>query len=141
MQNGQERVARKPRPTAKVARAPTLHVTEILTTHSDFKTPCHSFQPGGHIRWRVQVADEQERPSPAALVECELVGPGGEVFDRDKAMTGTDGVSLFTRALAKDAVAGSYTVRVKVITHADLPEATYSSGANLKSASPFEVRP
>jgi hypothetical protein len=141
VQNGQERVARKTRRTTEVSPAPVLHVTEILTTHPDFKTSCRSFRPGGQIRWRVHVADEREMPFPAAMVECELVGPDGNVFDRDKAMTGTDGVSLFTRVLAKDAAPGYCTIRVKIITHADIPEATYSSSANLKSVTQFEVRP
>ena len=115
-------------------------MTEILTTHADFKTPRSSFLPGSQVRWWVQVADKHQKPRPAAIVECELVSPDGEVLDREKAMTGTDGVSLFMRALATNAPPGVYTVRVKVITHADMPEATYSSGANLKSEVTFEVR-
>ncbi len=141
VQNGQGRVARKTRPAPALPPAPVLHVTEILTTEADFKTPCRSFQPGAQLRWRVHVADEREKPRSAAIVECELVNPGGEVLGHDKAMTGTDGASLFTRALAADAAPGSYTVRVKLITHADMPEATYSSRASRKSAVPFEVRP
>jgi len=140
VQNGQDRVVRKTRSTAAISPAPILHVTGILTTHADFKTPRSSFLPGSQVRWWVQVADKHQKPMPAAIVECELVSSDGEVLDREKAMTGTDGVSLFMRALATNAPPGVYTVRVKVITHADMPEATYSSGANLKSEVTFEVR-
>jgi hypothetical protein len=141
VQNGQERVARKTRPAPALPSASILHVTDILTTDADFKTPCRLFRPGNQIRWRVHVADEHEKPRAAAIVECELVGPDGKVLERDKAMTGTDGASLFTRVLAKDASPGTYAVRVRVITHSDLPEATYSSRADLKPITPFVVRP
>jgi len=141
VQNGQGRVARKARPAPALPPAPILHVTDILTTDADFKTLCRSFRPGDQIRWRVHVADEHEKPRAAAIVECELVSPDGKVLDRDKAMTGTDGVSLFTRTLPTNAAPGAYTVRVSGITHADWPEATDSSRANLKSGAPFEVRP
>jgi len=87
------------------------------------------------------VADAREKPRAAVIVECELVSPDGKALDRDKAMAGTDGVSLFTRALPTNATPGAYTVRVSGITHAGLPEANYSSRANLKSAALFEVRP
>ncbi len=141
VQNGQERIVRKTRLAPVLPPAPVLHVTDILTTEADFKTPCRSFRPGAQIRWRVHVADAREKPRAAVIIECELVSPVGKALDRDKAMTGTDGVSLFTRALAKDAAPGVYTIRVSGITHADLPEATYSARANLKSAAPFVVRP
>ena len=141
VQAGPARIVRKSHSSPALPVAPVLHVTGILTTHADFKMPCHSFRPGDPVRWRVQVADEHQKPSPAAIVECELVSPGGGVLERDKAMTGTDGASLFSRALATNAAPGAYTVRVKTITHADLPGATYSSRANLKSTATFQVRP
>lgn len=141
VQSGQERIVRKRHAKAEILSAPVLHVTEVLTTHSDFKTPCRSFRRGGHVRWRVHVAGERRKPSPAAVVECELAGPDGKVFDRDKAMTGTDGAALFTRALARDVTPGTCTVRVKGITHADMLEATCSSPANLESVATFEVTP
>lgn len=139
--NGQERVMRQSRSAPPSSPAPVLHVNEIFATFADFKTPCHSFRAGDPVRWRVQVADELQKPSPAAIVECELAGPDGKVLDRDKAMTGTDGVSLFTRSLATNALPGVYTVRVKDITHANVPEGTYSSRANIKSAATFKLSP
>jgi hypothetical protein len=141
VQTGRSRVVRQSRPIPALPPAPILHATDIFATHSDFKAPRRSFRPGDQIRWRVHVADEHEQPRPASIVGCELVSPDGNVFGHDKAMTGTDGAALFTRALPTNAALGAYTVRVSDITHADLPEATYSSRVNLKSAVPFEVRP
>ena len=120
--------------------APTMHVADISMTDADFKTARESFKRAGRVYWTVRIADQNQKPVAAALAECELARTDGAVMGLEKAMTGTDGMALFSRSLPVGAALGRYAVRVKTISHYDLSDATYLPAANLKSLAEFEVR-
>jgi len=120
--------------------APVMHLDGIFTTGADFRTPNAAFERGVRINWQVRIADQNQRPVPAAITECELVSPNGDVLEHHKAMSGTDGTALFSRALPPDVASGRYRIRVKAIAHADWSNAIYKPASNLQSAAEFEVR-
>jgi hypothetical protein len=140
VQSGAGRVVRKPHPPPEQSTAPNMRVLDLFTTWPDFKTPRLTFQPGERICWQACVTDQNRKPVPAAVVLCEFTAPTGEILGLDKGMTGSDGTSLFSRLLPANAAPGFYTIHIRAVTHADLPEATYDAGASPKPMTKFEVR-
>jgi hypothetical protein len=140
IQSGAGRVVRKA-PLAPALAAPLhMRVADFGLTDADYKTPRTAFKRGGRIYWQVCVVDQDQKPVSAAVVECDLTHPAGDVFTTEKAVTGTDGTALFSHLLSAEDTTGDYTVRVKTITHSNLSDATYTPAANGKSAAQFEVR-
>lgn len=90
--------------------------------------------------WRMHIADQNRKPVPAAVVECEVRQPNGIVLATEKALSGSDETAFYSRSLSRGAAPRVYTVRIRTIAHSDFPKTTYTPGANLKSVAMFEIR-
>ena len=140
VQVGQMRVPPTPRPTPAPPTPPVMHVAAISTTDAAYHDPQSTFARGGFVYWKIQIVDEHGAPVPAAIVTSDVLRPDGTLLSSQPIRTGTDGVALFACPLPATEPSGTYTVQVSLVTHSDLPAATYDPAANLESAVTFQVQ-
>ena len=139
VQAGQMQSTPTPRPTPAPSTPPVMHVAAISATDAAYHDLQSTFARGGSVYWKVQVVDENGVPVPAAVVTSDVLRPDGTPLSSQPIRTGTDGVALFACPLPATEPSGTYTVQVSLVTHSDLPGATYDPSANLESAVTFEV--
>jgi uncharacterized protein YfaS (alpha-2-macroglobulin family) len=128
----------RPRPTPILP--PVMHVAEIITTEAGYRSPQAAFARGQEVYWKVRIVDQYERPVAAALVRADLLEPDGSRLASRMTMTGTDGTALFAHPLSRSDPAGTYTLQVRAVAHADMADATYDPVANQEASATFTIR-
>jgi hypothetical protein len=115
-----------------------MHVAEVAPTDALFREPVRAFN-GGSACWRVAIRDARNRPVAAARVQIDVVTPDGAVRGRTTAMSGSDGLALFTYPLEEGETDGVYTVRVVHVSHVTHGDVTYDPAADTARSASFSV--
>jgi len=115
-----------------------MHVAEVAPTDALFREPVRAFS-GGSACWRVAIRDARNRPVAAARVQIDVVTPDGAVRGHTTAMSGSDGLALFTYPLDEGETEGVYTVRVVHVSHVTRGDVTYDPAADTARSASFSV--
>lgn len=140
VQVGQAGVAATQRLRPTPILPPVMHVAEMLTTEASFRSPQAAFARGQEVYWKVRIVDQHGRPVAAALVRTDLLRADGSRLASRTTMTGTDGTALFMHRLLRSDPAGTYSIQVRAVVHADMADATYDPLANQATSATFTIR-
>jgi hypothetical protein len=133
VQTGRSRGNPINRRAAPAPAAPVLHVDEVVVTEAAFRWPLRRARLGDPLYFKVRVAGADGGPVGGAMVDVAVVGPAGRTLATGRAMTGTDGYALFTQRLPGGTPAGTVTVTVRSLGHADRPDARHDRASDKAS--------